>query len=59
MSRTEQILSHIKSAVSETTRDKMHNPDAKGVSPLAAFHERRAIELMTPEERKLALPEQR
>jgi hypothetical protein len=29
MPRCEQILSHIKAAVSESTRDKMHNPDAE------------------------------
>ena len=52
-------MNHIKRGVSERTRDKIDNPDAEGVSPLEAFHLQRAFELMTPEERKLAFPEQR
>jgi len=44
----------IKAEVRASTRDKIENPNAAGVSPEAAGYRQEYLELMTPEERKAA-----
>jgi hypothetical protein len=57
ISRTERILTLIKSEIRAATRDKIENPDCVGISPEAAFFRERYLELMTPEERKTVSPD--